>query len=151
MNNQHDPEFQSILETIRNQFDFLFQRGYQISSVIFTDAENKNWLVLLSGENCLIKIHFREQRIFLTISSVQLMNNLGMFDLHELVDLMNLEHIPLSRHQEHPLNLTGQLITTAQLLEKHMENILDLFQRIDLGIAFNKAGELLANNSPALL
>lgn len=150
MKKQPDFEFQRVLETIRNHFDFLFQRGYEISSVLFTDPHNENWNVILVGDNCLIRIHFRDEKLHLSLCSMQLFSKIGMFDLHELVHWMEEENrIPARRKSLS--DETEQFTTTAWLLEKHIDDILILFHKIHLGITFNKAGQLFTDSSPVFL
>lgn len=150
MEKQPDLEFQRILENIRSHFDFLFQRDYRIVSLIFTDPGNQNWVVVLTSENCLIKIHCRNRKIRLGLSSVQLFSQMGLFDLHELIHLTCKEVVPQTPEKKLP-DESEQLRTTAELLEQHMDEILMLFHRIYLGISFNRAGQLFKDNSPVFL
>jgi len=41
-----DQKFYWIRETVRMQFDFLLQQGYQVISVMFTDHGIENWQVM---------------------------------------------------------------------------------------------------------
>jgi hypothetical protein len=146
-----DLEFLKILENIRSHFDFLFQRGYRMVSAMFTDPCNENWSVVLATDNCLVKIHYRDKKIHLALSSIQLFGKIGLFDLHELIHLMSVEEQPLYAHRVPLPNVSEQLRKTAWLLEKHMDDILILFQRIHLGISFSRAGQLFKDNSPVFL
>lgn len=147
MKRQPDLEFQRLLENIKSHFGFLFQRGYQISSALFTGPHNENWNVILAGDNCLIKIHYREEKLHLSLCSAQLFGQTGMFDLHDLVHWMNHES-RLPTRRKSPPDETEQFTTTAWLLEKHIDDILILFQKIHLGIAFDRAGQLSIDNPP---
>lgn len=149
MQKQPDLEFQRVLESITGHFDFLFQRGYRITSAMFTDAGNKNWNVVIVGDNCLIDVHYLDEKLRLSLCSMQLFGKTGLFDLHELVHLMSREDSLPARRKSLP-DETEQLVITAWLLEKHIDEILILFQKIYMGIAFSKAGQLFNDTSPAL-
>lgn len=148
MKEQADIEFQQVLEKIKSHFDFLFQRGYNITSALFTDEQNKHWNVILAGDNCIIKIHNRNRTLHLELCSVKLFNHTGLFDLHELVHLMNHKD-DLPPRNVPSFDDTEQFTVAAQILEEHLDEILILFEKIHTGIAFSRAGELL--NSPARL
>lgn len=149
METQPDLEFQRVLENVRSHFAFLFQRGYQISAAMFTDAQNENWNVVLTGDNCLIEIHYRDEKLHLLLCTTQLFGKTGMFDLHELVHLIHRGSKSPRRRKSLP-DETEQLITTSLLLEEHIDEILTLFQKIHLGIAFSRAGQLFTDKYPAL-
>jgi len=151
MEKQPDLEFQRVLETIRSHFDFLFQRGYRITSAMFTDPCNKNWNVVLAGDNCLIKIRCCNETVHLALNSIQLFGKIGLFDLHELVDLMSGDGSLLHSHRKTVPDETEQLQKTAWLLQEHIDDLLILFQRIHLGLLFSRTGELFKDNSPVFL
>lgn len=147
MDKQPDLEFQRVLENVRSHFGFLFNRGYQIASAMFTDENNENWNVMLAGDNCLLKVSYRDGTLHLHLCSLQLLEKTGMFDLHEIVSLIHRKRI-LSKRRDPAATEAEQLIATAWLLESHLDEILDLFQRIYIGMALSKAGKLSSDNSP---
>lgn len=147
----HPLKYQRVLERINRHFGFLFQQGYQVSSVLFTGRSNDNWMVGIDGDNCLIQIHCRDGRIFLALNNIQLFDMVGLFDLHDLVEWMgkdeNLRYLPGKKLP----NETEQLRKTAHLLEKHMDELLILFQKIHLGMTFKRAGQLFTDQYPVFL
>lgn len=144
-------QFQRVLEHIQEHFGFLFQHGYQVSSALFTDRSNDNWTVLLAGDECMIQVHQRDGRIYLALNTIQLFDAIGLFDLHDLVEWMGDDEYLLHRPGEKLPDETEQLRKTAHLLEKHMDEILILFQKIYLGMTFNRAGQLFTDQFPVFL
>ena len=142
-----DLKFQNILETVKYHFDFLFQRGYRITSALFTDANNENWAVIIAGDRCLVKVHYQGETLHISLCSLQLLGRTGFFDLHELIHWMG-RNAGLHQHRNPSPNETEQLSMAARLLEINIEEILLLFQKIHLGIAFNKTGELFKDSTP---
>jgi hypothetical protein len=148
MKKRPDLKFQGLLGTVKSQFDFLFQRGYRITSAMFTDPANQNWSILFAGENNLIKVHCHDQKVSLTLSSEKLFDTFGMFDLYDLVDLLHGEENALGEsHRKKPTE-TKQVMQTARILEKHLEEILTFLQKVHSNISFSIAGELSNDNSP---
>lgn len=147
----HHLKFQRVLEHIQEHFGFLFQHGYEVSSALFTNRSNDNWMVLLTGDDCLIQVHHRDGRICLALNTIQLFDMIGLFDLHDLVEWMGDDENLLHRHGENLPDETEQLRRTARLLEKHMDDILILFQKIHLGMTISGAGQLITDQFPVLL
>jgi hypothetical protein len=148
MKKRPDLKFQGLLGTAKSQFDFLFQRGYRIVSALFTDPANQNWSIVFAGENNLIQVHCRDQKVSLTLSSEKLFDQFGMFDLYELIDLLQgEERTPAELPRKKP-NETEQVIQAARILKQHLEEILTFFQKVHSNISFSIAGELSMDNSP---
>ena len=151
MEKQPDLEFQRMLENIRCHFGFLFQRGFRIVSAMFTDHRNENWGTLLVRGDCMVKIHRQDGKIQLALNTTRLYDEIGLFDLHDLVEWMGDDENLLHRHGENLPDETEQLRRTARLLEKHMDDILILFQKIHLGMTISGAGQLITDQFPVLL
>lgn len=99
----------------------------------------------------MIQVHQRDGRIYLALNTIQLFDAIGLFDLHDLVEWMGDDEYLLHRPGEKLPDETEQLRKTAHLLEKHMDEILILFQKIYLGMTFNRAGQLFTDQFPVFL
>ena len=130
MKKQPDLEFQKFLGMIRSHFDFLFQRGYRIVSAMFTDPANQDWNVILAGEDTLIQIRYRNEKVNLALSSEKLFDTVGMLDLYDLVGHIRGEKNLLEASPPLLPDEREQVRKSAQLLENHMEEILTFLQKI---------------------
>ena len=85
MKNAPEHEFRRIQEEIKRHFNFLFERGFRIVSVIFIDPQIEFWEITMLSKDSLIKIYNDDKgEIMLAISTLRLYANVGFFDLHEL-------------------------------------------------------------------
>ena len=151
MENRPEIKLQRVRENIQDHFGFLFDCNYKITSIFFTDTHNKNWNVIIAGANFLIRVHCHDKKLRLALCSLQLFEKTDLFDLYELLYLMNEEDGPLPENEMALLDEEEQIRTAALLLENHLDEISILFQRIDLGISFSKTGALFQDNSPVFL
>jgi hypothetical protein len=120
------PEFkyQSILESIRRCFDFLFRRGFRIVSVIFTDPDRENWQVTLTADDYLIEIYGYAEEVHVALSNLQLYEQVGLFELTDLIYLiLGDEEVP-ALQGEPPMNEASNLQETARLLERYIDDVL---------------------------
>lgn len=128
MKNKPEIKFISLLENIRHRFAFLFRRGFQIVSIIFLDENYEDWQVTLATEDCIIKIYSYLGRVDLALSIPQLYNAVGLLELGDLVS---------APAQELLVKETPDLLGTAQLLEKYIDEILGKIKKMLLLLSFD--------------
>lgn len=150
MEKQPDLEFQRMLENIRRHFGFLFQRGFRIVSAMFTDHRNENWGTLLVRGDCMVKIHRQDGKIQLALNTTRLYDEIGLFDLHDLVYLIG-EDASAYTSMDTASDETQQFQTTAQVLENYIDEILLILKNVHMDRSFSKTGELSVDNSPVFL
>ena len=149
-------KYQRILESIKRYFDFLFKRGFRIASVIFTDPERENWHVTLTTDEYLIEIYGCAERVHVALSTLQLYEQVGLFELTDLIYLILGDDEVPDLLREHPLNKAQSFQKTARLLERYLDEILMEIDGISsppptndyLRNSDKKSGQLSEDNCP---
>ncbi|RPJ28111.1 MAG: hypothetical protein EHM33_05610 [Chloroflexi bacterium] len=130
MESSPDLKFLRILENIRYHFDFLFRRGFHIVSVLFVDQNYENWQVSMMTDDYLIKIYSCMGKVNLALSTLQLYNDVGLFELNDLIYFINGNENFSDPPEEAPINETQSFQRIARLLEKYVDDILETIEKI---------------------
>lgn len=134
------------LEKIKCHFDFLFRLGFRITSTLFVGARDEQWQITLTAGHYLIRLHGHEERIDLGLSNLELCDEVGFFELHDLIGLIekrgNSSLIPDAPQAQESDDFT----TMAGLLEKNVDEILLLMDTIQCVVSNSKARAI--NNCP---
>jgi len=130
MENHPDLRFLELLENIEHHFDFLFRRGFHITSVIFVDQDSEDWQVTMETDECIIKIYSYMGRIDLALSIPQLYHAVGLFELGDLICGINENEDFFAPAQEPLMNEAPSLLRIAQLLETYIDDILEKIGRM---------------------
>jgi len=124
MKSRPEPNYQRILQRIRHCFDFLFKRGFRIVSVIFTDPGRENWQVTLTTDDYLIEIYGYAGKVYVALSTLQLYEQVGLFELTDLIYLILEGEESPALQREPPMNEASNLQETARLLERYIDDVL---------------------------
>ena len=135
-----------ILERINRDFDFLFRRGFRITSILFAGQRDEQWQILLTEGNYLVQFHGCEDRIDLSLSSPALQDEVGYLELSDLIDLVENEGAGSSTPDA--FHDSGRM---AGLLRKHIDEILILMDRMQHVISMIKARTVVQINCPGFL
>lgn len=136
MNSQPALKFNKILNDVRGHFSFLFRRGFRIISAIYVDDKNECLQVMLLSQDCLINILCDGSQMDLGLSTLDLYNTVGFFDIRQMITLIQ------DRQQVNPVQ---KFEKTAQLMERYMDEILLQLMQIQCCEAANENGPLLRN------
>ena len=155
MQSRPELKYKIILESIRRCFGFLFKRGFRIVSVIFTDPDRENWHVTLTTDEYLIEIYGYAEEVHVALSTLQLYEQVGLFELTDLIYLiLEDEEVP-DLQQEPPLNEAQSFQKTAWLLERYLDEVLIEIDSIpilpstdDFLMDTKKPGQLSEDNCP---
>jgi len=137
MKNLSDLKLLGLLEDIELHFAFLFRRGFQIVSVIFVDQNYEDWQVTMATENCIIKIYSNIGIIGLALNIPQLYEAVGLLELGDLIYGVSGNGDLSATGPEPPMNEPPDLPRTGQLLEKHIDDILEKIGRMLLLLSFD--------------
>ncbi len=149
MENKSNIDVCQVLENIRCQFDFLFQRGFRIVSVLFVGARNEQWQILLTEGNYLIQLLGHEERVDLALNNLEWCDDVGLFELHDLMGLMEREGTGPPLPEAAPPFALNDLTRMAAFLEKHLDDMLMLIDRIHHVISISKKVRAIdLNNCP---
>jgi hypothetical protein len=159
MESRPDLKFQEILENIRHYFDFLFRRGFRIVSVIFADQDYENWHVTMIADDCFIKIYSYIGKMNIALSTRQLYNEVGLFELTDLINLIYGDEHLSDLPGEFPMNETQRFQKFACLLEKYIDEVLRELEEIPIlppadnpsTTSLNEPGQLSEDNCPGSL
>jgi hypothetical protein len=127
-----DLKFRWICNAVKTHFDFLFQRGFRIVSVMFTDQGNEDWQVMMSQDDDIVVLRCVCGRISLGLSTAQLYDRVGFLGLG--VFIRGAIPIPESHttsdagwdHAE------GQIEEIALLFGKHFNNVFLRFHQFSI-------------------
>jgi len=139
MNTQLALKFCNILKEVREQFSFLFRRGFRIVSAIFLDEQNEHLQVILLSHNCIINMRCDGNQMELGLSTSDLYDTVGFFDIRQLINL------PDDKKQAHAVHSFER---TVQLMEHHMDEILLRLTQLENCKAASENGQLLQGNCP---
>lgn len=149
MKSRSDLNLLGLLEDIKLHFAFLFSRGFQMVSMIFVDQNYEDWQVTMATENCIIKIYSSMGRVGLALNIPQLYDAVGLLELEDLIYGAN-GNQGLSAPE--PLaNETPDLLRTAQLLEKHIDDILKKIGQMLLLLSFDDSPALSSKSAAMFL
>ena len=124
-----DRKFRWIHETVIVHFDFLFQQGFQVISVLFTDRGVEDWQVMMLLNDCFIRLYCDSGKVNLGISTTQLFDQVGFLDLSTLFQC-TFDYDPTYDMTELKKKNEGQQIEEIALLfEKHFG---DIFAKFDM-------------------
>lgn len=137
MKSRPDLKLVGLLENIKFHFAFLFSRGFQIVSVIFVDQNYEDWQVTMATENCIIKIYNNRGTVGLALNIPQLYEAVGLLELEDLIYGVNGNESLSTLAPESLVNATPNLLQTAQLLEKHIDGILEKIRHMLLLLSFD--------------
>ena len=98
----------------------------------------------------MVKIHRQDGKIQLALNTTRLYDEIGLFDLHDLVYLIG-EDASAYTSMDTSSDETQQFQTTAQVLENYIDEILLILQNVHMDRSFSKTGELSVDNSPVFL
>jgi len=127
---QPDRRFLRVVETIRHHFAFLFGRGFQLVSMIFVDPNYEDWQVTIATDDCIIKIYGYMGKVDLALGIPQLYNAIGLLELSDLIYGINGDEDFSASAQNPPMGEAANLLRIAQLLEKHIDNILEKIRKM---------------------
>lgn len=130
MKDQSELKFRKTLEDIRFDFDFLFERGFRIASILFPNPHSDNWQVNLLEGNCFIHLYSDMGIINLTMSILQRSSEIVFFDLESVNSNRDFFYIP----DEFPRDEAQQFKKIAAFLEKHFVEILAQAKKDNLPI-----------------
>jgi hypothetical protein len=125
MESRPDLKLLRILENFRHHFAFLFRRGFHIVSVIFIDQNYENWQIMMMTDNCIIKIYSYMGKVELALSIPQLYDVVGLFEVNDLIYGVDGTVDFSDPAEEPPMNEVQSLRRIAQLLDKHIDDILE--------------------------
>ena len=151
MKSRSDLKLLGLLEDINLHFAFLFRRGFQIVSVIFVDQNYDDWQVTLATENCIIKIYSNMGTVGLALNIPQLYDVVGLLELGDLIYGVNDNGYLSAPAPEPPVNETPDLLRTAQLLEKHIDDILEKIGKMLLLLSFDDLPALSSKSAAMFL
>lgn len=127
---QPDLRLLRVIELIHHHFAFLFGRGFQLVSILFVDQNYEDWQVTVGTDDCIIKIYRYRGKIDLALSIPQLYNALGLLELSDLIDEIHEAKDLSSLTQDPSMDEEASLLRIAQLLEKHIDTVLDKISRM---------------------
>lgn len=122
---QPDHRVRQLVESVRHHFAFLFGRGFQLVSILFVDPTYEDWQVTVATQNCLIKIYRYQGNVGLALSIPQLYHALGLLELGDLIYGIDGEEDFTISAQDPAMDEAASLRRVAQLLEKHIDIILE--------------------------
>jgi hypothetical protein len=151
-----DLKFGWIEETIRDHFDFLFNRGFSLTSTLFTDQGTESWQAVMLLNDCFIRIRCDHGKIDLSLSSSQLYDLAYFFDLNMLAQPFYKRHEPHDIPDTEWLNEEKQIREIAGLLREQYDDIFKRFKilesqvqdRSKLNSELNENGQLSMDNCP---
>jgi len=124
-----DHKFRWIHDVVKLHFSYLLRQGFQIISIMFTDHSVDDWQVMMLSGDCFVRLRCERGRISLGLSTLQLCNQVGFFDLKTLLqftfDLDEPFELPEPGHK----NEGQQLEEIARLFGKHSK---DVFTKFDV-------------------
>lgn len=127
---QPDLRFLRLVENISHHFGFLFERGFQLVSILFVDDQYEDWQVTIATDDCAIKIYSYMGKVDLVLSIPQLYHVIGLLKLSDLVDGIIQDEDFSSSAQDHPCNEAAGLLSIAQVLEKHIDTVLEKIRKM---------------------
>jgi hypothetical protein len=159
MESRPDLKLQRILDNVRHHFDFLSRRGFRIVSVIFADPDYENWQIIMLADDCLIKIYSYMGKVSVALSTRQLYNEVGLFELTDLIYLITGDESLSESSEESPINETQRFEEIAGLLEKYLDEVLREIGEIPIlppsdnpsKTSLNEPGQLSEDNCPGSL
>jgi hypothetical protein len=157
MKNRPDLKFRKIHAEVRRHFDFLFKRGFSIVSATTDNECLGNWQIIMMAGECLIKIYCNRGKINLALSTLQLYNEIGLFDLDGLIFYANGGEESFTRLEVVAMDERQQFDRLTGLLKKYIDDILTLFEKIssqrdkDLFTLSSRNGQLFSDNCPFFL
>ncbi len=123
MTTRPDLKFRWICEIVDTHFKFLFQQGFCVVSVMFTDRSEEDWQVMLLMDDYFIRLRCDQGRISLGLSTLQLCGQVGFFDLNTVFRFTfgydGLHDIPGTGWE----NEEQQIEEIARLFGKHSREI----------------------------
>ena len=132
MENRPDLKFKRIRENIKCYFNFLLRRGFHITSVIFADQDYEDWQVTMTADDCLIQVYHHMGKINVALSTLQLYNEVGLFELTDLIDLIKGDADLFELQGESPMNEVQKFQKTAWLLEKYIDEVFEEIKEIPI-------------------
>jgi hypothetical protein len=159
MERRPDLKLQRILDNVRHHFDFLSRRGFRIVSVIFADPDYENWQIIMLADDCFIKIYSYMGKVNVALSTRQLYNEVGLFELADLIYLIKGDESLSEPSEESPISETQRFQEIACLLEKYMDEVLREIRKIPSlppadnpsTTSLNEPGQLSEDNCPGSL
>lgn len=137
----------TVLENIKYHFDFLFHKGFRIVSVLFCGPDDANWQILLTAGDHLVNIHSHGERVGLALSSLEMCDEIGLFELKDTIRLIHGDEGPPDI-LDHPQDDIQGFSEMAKSLETYMEDIWIYIGEIHLAVSMSKSGQLFLNNCP---
>lgn len=123
MENRPDLKFRNLHEDIKRHFDFLFRRGYRIAAAIILDEDAENWEVTLIKKDRLIKIYNLTRGTKIAVSTLQLYDDIGYFDLSGMIHFVSKGRRLHRQADNNSPSEKRQLERLADLLRAHLDNI----------------------------
>jgi len=129
MEDRPDLKFRRIHENVRYHFDFLFNRGFRITSATFAGRGTESWQAIMMAGNRIIRIHSDRGKVDLALSTLQLFDEIGLFDLDSMAQHVGQGKEPSPVPEAERMNEVQQLERVARLLEKYFDDIFAQFER----------------------
>ncbi len=137
-----------ILERIEMHFDFLFRRGFRVTSALFVGARDEQWQIRLTAGHYLIQLQGHEERVSLALNNLELWDEASFLGLHELISLIEQQGNSSLLFDTPLLQGSDDFTTIAGLLEEHVDKILVLMDTIHHKGSFDKARASDLNTCP---
>ena len=126
MNNKPEYKLRELQENVKYYFKFLLERGFRIISIIFVDKAMEHWAIIMVNNECLIKIYNHQEEVMLAISTLELYNEMGFFDLEELAYLASNGEPPSTGYQTGMMEEDRQFERLGALLKEYLDKIVFL-------------------------
>jgi len=130
MENNPDLKFISIHKAIREHFDFLFNRGFRITAVVFTDEGSESWVVTMLNGDWFIKLYCNQGYVNLAFTNLQVVDETGFLDLDDALEFMgNGNHGFYTDGTKYP-NEHEQVKTIAHLFKRNFNELITQFDNL---------------------
>lgn len=127
----------TTIAEIRSHFDFVFQRGFKMTSVLFLDQENEKWQVMLTTGEYLIRLQGYRESVSMAFSSAELYPDFGCIELHDLIWLSEQEGNASHMSEAPPSATSDTFAGIAPWLEVHIDDVCTLLEKIRLMVSKN--------------
>ena len=127
MENRPDLIFLNIHKSIKENFDFLFERGFRITGAMFTGKGTENWVVTMLVDDWFIRVHSSRGRVTLGLTTLQLVNEIGFLDLGTMLQFIGEEDDKLYITKAETMNEQQQLKSIAQLFKRYFNELIIQF------------------------
>jgi len=131
MKNRPDLKFLNIHKSIRENFGYLFKRGFRIAAAIFIGNGTENWVVTMLADDWFIRVHCVQGKITLGFTTLQLIDEIGYLDLETILQFIGEGNDKLYAIKARSMNEQQQIKSIAQLLRRYFNELITQFDDLN--------------------